>query len=302
MTPYQGYQGYRRPRGESGFRVGKLLLIVVAVVLIYLIARAIFGGGKENNLNQLVNETSQDETNSGINATNLNAVNAVNANGANVNTQSTSTPAGERSTTFENCSNVYSRGSGERKEMTLTFNVGTTREGEIDAVIQALRAGNTPAAFFATGDVASENAELVQKISSAGFPIYNYGNSLIRFTDLPESGIQEQLTEADERITAVAGATSKPFFRPPFGSIDDVVLETVTGEGYCPVTWTVDALDWDSESTAASSRERVLSKAANGAIVLMQAGNSITAEILPDLIITLTQQGYSLVSLDTLLK
>ncbi|MFC1687830.1 polysaccharide deacetylase family protein [Patescibacteria group bacterium] len=301
MATYQGYQRYRKQREDAGFRIGKVILIVIVFILIYLIARAIFGGGKDNNLANLVNEeeTNTTDTTEELSNTNEEADGSSNAN-TNTNENTNSADIARSTSPLDNCTATYSRGASDRKEMALTFNVGTTKEGAIDGVLEALKNSNTPGSFFATGDVATDNAELIQKISSAGFPIYNYGNSLVNFTDLPESGIVEQLNNANESVSAVTGTTTQPYFRPPFGAIDDDVLSVVAAEGYCPVTWTVDALDWDSDSTAASSKARVLDKASNGAIVLMQAGNSVTSDILPDVILSLTAEGYSFVTLDRL--
>lgn len=299
MSNYQGYQRYKKPREEAGFRIGKVVLIVIIFLFIYLIARAIFGGGKNNNLANLVNDEVANTTDTAEEVSNTNE--DVNSNiNTNTNANTNSADITRSTSPLENCTATYSRGASDRKEVALTFNVGTTKEGTIDAVLAALKNSHTPGSFFATGDVATNNSELIQKISSAGFPVYNYGNSLVNFTDLPESGIIEQLDNANESVSAVTGTTTQPYFRPPFGAIDDDVLSVVAAEGYCSVTWTVDALDWSSESTAASSKARVLDKASNGAIILMQAGNSVTSDILPDVISSLTADGYSFVTLDRL--
>lgn len=300
MASYQNYQRYRHQREGAGFRYGKVFLIIIALVLIYLIARAIFGGGaKVDNTNT---ESNTVGTNAAITNTMVNGnanINAANTNGVTNSATNTSASAAGFSVK-DDCASALSRGGTGTKAMSLTFNVGTTKEGEIDKVLSTLSGSGTPAAFFVTGDVASASAELVKKISQAGFPVYNFGNSLVNFTDLPETGVSEQLTKADAAIVAATGKSSKPFFRPPYGSVDADVTAAAQADGFCPVTWTVDALDWSSDSTAASSKERVLSKAANGAIVLMQAANSITAEILPGVITELKAKGYNLVDLPTL--
>jgi len=299
MATYQQYRRYRKEPADPRLRVGKVVLILVAFVFIYLISRAIFGGGSETDTNTPVNEAATN-----ISGTSNENTNGVNTNGTisnSVNATNTAVSAsGKIFSVADACTGALSRGKSSEKNIALTFNVGTTKEGSIEAVLTALTNAGVPAAFFITGDVATGNAELVTKISSAGFPIYNFGNSLVHFTDLPEDGITEQLTEAETSISAVTNKSTKPFFRPPYGSVDADVVAASKAAGWCPVTWTVDALDWSSESTATSSQERVLSKAANGAIILMQGGNSITAEILAPVIAGLKSQGYTLVDLPAL--
>ncbi|MDP2684662.1 MAG: polysaccharide deacetylase family protein, partial [bacterium] len=216
---------------------------------------------------------------------------------ANVNVDSSVAAAFD----ISSCDRVYSRGSAGEKEVTLTFNVGTTKEGDIDKLLIALKDSGTTADFFARGDVAEENSGLIKKISEAGFPVYNLSYDHPRFNGLSESGMIEQLAEAESLISQITGKSTKPFFRPPYGEADDTVVNAVTAAGYCPVTWTVDALDWSTDYTAEASKERVISNVSNGAIILMQAANSTTATIVPQIITELKESGYTFVNLSNLL-
>jgi len=295
MANYQQYQKYRLQPESKGFKFGKMLVILVIIFVIYLIGKAIFGGSgeiesilpAENTSTEVVNEVTNENANSNVNAE------------EESNTNTNIATAG--SFDLENCTKVYSRGASDKKQVGLTFNVGTAKEGEIQKVLDTLTNTNTAADFFVRGDVAENNPDLINKISNADFPIYNLSYNHPHFTDLPESGITEQLSKAESAISQRTNKTTKPFFRPPYGEADEDVLAAVTAAGYCPVTWTIDAMDWSTAYTAEQSKERVLSNATNGAIVLMQAGNSTTAEILPSVISQLKEQGYNIVHLDTLL-
>lgn len=291
MADLRQYQKYRLERKEPGSRLGKILVIIAILIVLYLIGRAIFGGGsKEINTNILTNNVNAIEN---INV-NLNKNENINAN-LNVNAVAT----GKFS--LEKCTQTYSRGK-DKKQIALTFNVGTAKEGEIQKVLNALNAQKVSTSFFARGDVAEQNPDLINKIDKAGFPIYNMSYNYPHFTDLPESGMREQLKKADIAISQRTEKTTKPFFRPPFGEIDEDIFKIVKEEGYCPITWTVDAMDWSKEMTADDSYNRVISKATNGSIILMQAANSVTAEIVPRLISDLSAKGYSFVGLSDLLS
>jgi len=303
MPQYQQYQKYRLQPEQKGFKYGKILVILAIIFVIYLIGRSLFGGDSEvetvlpaENSNKVVAEevvnanTNEEDANTNSNAND-------NAN-ANVNVDTTTADSFD----INNCTKVYSRGSTDEKRVSLTFNVGTVKEGDIQKVLNTLSDTGAAADFFARGDVAENNPDLINKISSAGFSIYNLSYNHPRFNDLPTSGMTEQLEKAEAAISQRTNKTTKPFFRPPYGEADEDVVTAVTSAGYCPVTWSVDAHDWSTEYTAEQSKERVLTNIGNGSIVLMQAANATTAEILSDVISQLKSQGYEIVNLNTLLK
>jgi len=305
MANYQQYQKYKRQPEGSGFKLGKILMILAIIVVLYLIGRVIFGGstdevtttGPEINANTEVDTDANENANTNPDE-NENSNSNTNSN-SNSNQNTNTAVAG--SFDVNNCTQVYSRGV-DKAQIALTFNVGTATEGKIQELLNSLKDKGVTASFFARGDVAEENPDIIKKIDNNNFPIYNLSYSHPYFTDLPESGIIEQLQNADSAITQRTNKTSKPFFRPPYGDIDADVVSVVTAEGYCPVTWTVDAMDWSTEMSASDSKERVLSGVTNGAIILMQASNSITAEIISEVVTDFQNKGYSIVSLEDLLS
>ncbi|MFA5051505.1 MAG: polysaccharide deacetylase family protein [Patescibacteria group bacterium] len=305
MANYQHYQRYRPQGGRSRFNWTRIALIVGILFVVFLIGRAIFSKQPTPTLtlpgdNSAVAESGVD-TNINSMLTNADAntnveENANANNNANVNVASSSS-----SFSVADCTKVISRASTDQKQIALTFNVGTVKEGEIDRLLAALKAGAVPADFFVRGDVAETNAVMVKKVSDAGFSVYNLSYSYPHFNDLPAPSVAEQLTKADQAIGQVTGTSTKPFFRPPYGEADADVLAAVTEAGYCPVTWTVDALDWSSDYTAEQSKDRVLQSAVPGGIVLMQASNATTADIISDVITQLKNSGFTIVNLETLL-
>ncbi|XOU93966.1 MAG: polysaccharide deacetylase family protein [Candidatus Kerfeldbacteria bacterium] len=303
MPGYQSYQKYHNKPKASGFKYVKILVILAIIFVVYLILKSLFGGNNEvtliypeQNIPEFTEVVQNTNTNSNTNENKNSNENSNSNKNVNINTASAD------SFDLESCDSVYSRGSTSEKNVSLTFNVGTTKEGDIQKVLDSLTSSNVEADFFARGDVAEENSELINKINDAGFSVYNLSYNHPHFNDLPTSGIVEQLTKTESAISSLTSKTTKPFFRPPYGEADEDVVTTIVAEGYCPITWSVDALDWSSDYSPAESKERVLSKISNGSIVLMQAANSTTAQILPELITELKDLGYGIVSLDKLLK
>ncbi len=308
MANYQQYQRFR-PRGEKpAFNWTRIAIIVGILFVVFLIGRSIFSKQPAPTLT-LPNDNSDlvsVDTNANTNSADSNSNSNINSNAnSNVNSNTNTNvniAASSINFSLDTCTKVISRGKTESKQVALTFNVGTSKEGQIQGLLDNLKSANVSAEFFAKGSVAESNSAMIKKISDAGFAVYNFGYSVSSFSDLPASGVAEQLSKADQAIGSVTGKSTKPFFRPPDGAADSDVVSAAKTSGYCPVTWTVDAMDWSSDYTAAQSKERILSNLVPGAIVLMQASNSITAEIIPDLVSQLKSQGYNVVNLETLLK
>jgi len=307
MQGYQKYQKYQKSSNFKGNKALKYTVFIAIGVVVFFILKALFGTSTEvtikypDDLNPTVEtETTTEGENSNENINNANDNSNSNENSntnINVNVDSSVAEAFD----ISNCDRVYSRGSASAKEVTLTFNVGTTKEGDIDKLLTSLKDSGTTADFFARGDVAEENRDLIKKISNAGFPVYNLSYDHQRFNSLSADSIAEQLADAESAISQTTGKSTKPFFRPPYGEANDAVVSAVTEEGYCPITWTVDALDWSTDYTDEASKERVISNISNGAIILMQAANSTTATIVPQIITELKESGYSFVNLTDLL-
>ncbi|MFZ6036387.1 MAG: polysaccharide deacetylase family protein [Patescibacteria group bacterium] len=304
MPPYPRYSQYHQTprRDAAGFRFGKYGIIIGVVGVLYFIIRALIGGPGDPALVDGTNQPIVPDTNTAAPATTESNVNAAVNENVNTNTNSSSnvnTAAETASIAPDECDQVFSRGDTNEKRVTLTFNVGTTKSGEITSVLQSLKSAGVTADFFARGDVAESNPDMIRQISDAGFPVYNLTYNHTRATDLSAEELTDELAQAQEAISAQATQGSKPFFRPPYGAADEAVVSTAAADGYCTVTWTVDALDWSSDYTPEQSRERVIDAIGNGAIILMQASNATTAEIVPELIRQIQDQGYAFVDLHT---
>jgi len=173
----------------------------------------------------------------------------------------------------------------------LTFDAGAAAEPGW-SILQTLRQHDVRCTFFLTGRFAQRNPELVKAIAAAGHEIGNHTFSHPDLRGLSDDAIREELRRGEEAIAAVSGVSTKPWFRPPFGSRDRRVLEVAAGEGYRCVYWTVDS--WDSFKkgiTAEEIRERVLGRVGPGDVVLFHIGSRATADALPEILDVLKRRG-----------
>ena len=121
------------------------------------------------------------------------------------------------------------------------------------------------------------------------------------FKTLTAAQMADQRTRTEAALLPVVGST-KPWFRPPFGSWDTAVRAGVGAAGWqFMVTWDVDMIDWrplvDGGPTAADMKAKLLAKAQGGSIVLMHLGGYNTLEALPGILAACQTLGLQPVTL-----
>lgn len=188
--------------------------------------------------------------------------------------------------------------SGKGDIIVLTFD-GGGGDASARKILDVLTNRKITGTFFLTGKWIIDNPELTRDIVNEGHDVYNHTFSHPHLTELDDYGITKELDDMDRELIAIAGTSSRPFYRPPFGSMNKRVNETAAENGYRPVFWTFDAMDWmESEGeTESSVKYRILSNLQPGAIILMHVGDNITGNILDNLINEIQSKGYRLVSL-----
>lgn len=143
---------------------------------------------------------------------------------------------------------TINRGHWTGRQVMFTFDA---RESDLGAaeVLDKLRYYRVPAAFFITGQFVEQHPELTRRIAAEGHEVYNhsYSNPLLRHA--PEARIVEQLRRTEAAIVRATGRSSKPFFRPAYGEVDENLRRVAFREGYRVVRWTVSTDDWKNELT-----------------------------------------------------
>jgi peptidoglycan/xylan/chitin deacetylase (PgdA/CDA1 family) len=203
------------------------------------------------------------------------------------------------------------RGIRGRHQIALTFDAG----GEDDSfgdLISNLKAANAAATFFMTGEFARAYPAFVKQIEAQHYPIHNHSWSHPEFTKISDSHMEEELGKTDELIHQITGKTTRPYWRPPFGDRNKRVLARTGTFGFQAIYWTLDSLDSvGNKKDSDFIVRRVLNPPQakgnpaaylDGAIVLMHVGETGTAHALPEIIRQLRQMGFTLVTVDDILK
>jgi peptidoglycan/xylan/chitin deacetylase (PgdA/CDA1 family) len=205
---------------------------------------------------------------------------------------------------------VVSYGPRGSNQVALTFDMGGRLDPAVD-IVTWLVDHHVHATFFPTGKAGSTTTEgqAVLALTAAHPELFDVGNHSWDhpdFTTLTAAQMAEQLTSTETAVAPAVGQTTKPWFRPPFGALNQAVQAGVGAAGWSYlVMWDVDTIDWkataDGGPTAADIATRVLSKAQGGSIVLMHLGGWHTLEALPDILAGLQAKGLQPVTLAEML-
>lgn len=200
------------------------------------------------------------------------------------------------------------QGPAECNTVALTFDAGVDR-GYAELILDILRENSVPASFGMTGAWAQHSPDLIRRMADEGHELVNHTWDHSSFTGLSSRArplsVGErrlQLDWTDELLLGLTGRSSRPFFRPPYGDMNEGVLKDVGDAGYdYTVMWTVDSFGWNY-LPAAGIVDRCLSRAEPGAIYIFHVGaQSEDALALGQIIEGLRARGLGFVTVSDLL-
>ncbi len=207
----------------------------------------------------------------------------------------------------------------------LTFDMGGRMEPAVD-IMNFLVANGVCATIFATGIMSNTaQGQQVLAIIRAHPELFEIANHTMYHCDLARGGggspstgpcaggpftadrIRKELTDAEGILAAGTGQTPQPYWRPPYGSLSQGVLDAAASVGYTKTfMWDIDTIDWkpiaDGGPTAEQIASKVIGNAVNGSNVLFHLGGYETLQSLELIVPGLRDRGFSVTSLSDLLK
>ena len=184
----------------------------------------------------------------------------------------------------------------------LTFDMGggLTRASDL---VAWLIDNNVPATIFPTGRIGTTTAEgrRLLKVFAAHRDLLDVGNHSWDhpdFSTLDPAQISTQLARTEAAVKPLAGSSTKPLFRPPYGRAPDAVKAAVGAAGWTlDITWDTVTTDYLSPSqggpTADEIVQQVLSKVRPGSIVIMHIDGVHTLDALPAIVAGLRAMGLT---------
>lgn len=169
-----------------------------------------------------------------------------------------------------------------------------------ERILAVLRENDVKATFFLTNIWLEDYPEMAKKIAAEGHEIAMHSVSHPHMSQLSEQQIIEELAGNAQLITEVTGY-HPTLFRFPFGEYDDQSMRVVRGQGYYPIQWSIDSLDWMEDKTADDIIDRVTLGLHPGAIILCHNNGTHTAEAIAAILPYAKEQGYEFVPVGELI-
>jgi peptidoglycan/xylan/chitin deacetylase (PgdA/CDA1 family) len=207
----------------------------------------------------------------------------------------------------------------------LTFDMGGRMDPAVE-IMNFLIANKVCATIFATGVMSNTaQGQQVMAIIKAHPELFEIANHTMFHCDLVRGGggspttapcaggpfsadrIRKELADAEAILRAGTGQNPQPYWRPPYGSISDAVINAAASAGYTKTfMWDVDTIDWKPISNGGPSAEQIAAKvignSVNGSNVLFHLGGYETLDGLHLIVPGLRDRGFTLTSLSDLLN
>lgn len=178
----------------------------------------------------------------------------------------------------------------QEKVISLSFDAAWGNE-DTQQLIDILDKYNIKATFFVVGDWVDKYPESVKALSDAGHEIMNHSDSHPDMIKLSIEDMKKEISTCNEKIAKITGK-SPTLFRPPYGSYNNQLIETLTElDMYC-IQWDVDSLDWKDPSVDQLVKN-VTTRVKNGSICLFHNAAKNTPDALPQIIEALIADGYT---------
>lgn len=189
------------------------------------------------------------------------------------------------------------RGPAGSRKVALTFDDGP--DWMTERYLDLLDELGVRATFFLIGKQVAAQPQLTRAYLRRGHELLGHGYTHRRFPALSDAALSEELRQTAALLPPSIGGTQ--LVRPPKGSLDARSLLRLQREGFTPVMWSMDSLDYKlSDADAVLARLR-REPPGGGEILLLHEGQSWTLEALPGLVQLLRARGLEPVTLSELL-
>jgi len=185
-----------------------------------------------------------------------------------------------------------------RPMIALTFDDGPGPH--TDRILDVLERYGARATFFVVGYHVEKWQDTIRRTIRLGSEVANHTWNHPGLTSISNHRIRQELQTTSAIIEQVIGFPPPPFFRPPFGLVDQRVANVSAELGYAVITWTLDTRDWEVRN-ADSVYNIIMQAAKEGCIVLMHDTHATTAAAMERVIPALIARGYRLVTVSELL-
>lgn len=184
----------------------------------------------------------------------------------------------------------------DKKLVALTFDDGP-HQVLTPRLLSILKEKDVKATFFMLGSRVVRDMETTKRVADAGHSIGSHAFTHLNLVNMSASQAIEELNQTQEAIKQATGKTPT-LMRPPYGAYNDVVVDHANA---AIIMWSVDPMDWKYRDSAIV-KKNVLDSVKDGSIVLLHDIHATSVDAVTEIIDSLHEQGYTLVTVDTLLE
>lgn len=201
-----------------------------------------------------------------------------------------------------------------KKKIAITFDDGP-HSLHTHKILDLLERYDAKATFFVLGNMLASNTkdELARAIS-LGCEIGNHSYDHESLTTLSDLQVIEEIVSTNNKIKEYSGTNYEcKLYRPPYGSIDRDVMETLYDNGtqMHAILWSSDSRDWEYKTKYLNgqiSRDQaiegafrtIVNETSEGTVILMHDIHEITPDILALVLEKYTSEGYEFVTVSEL--
>jgi peptidoglycan/xylan/chitin deacetylase (PgdA/CDA1 family) len=128
------------------------------------------------------------------------------------------------------------------REVALTFDDGPN-DAATPNLLDVLARHGARATFFAMGDFARVQPELVRRTVAEGHLLGNHTMTHPKLSIASAERVRSELADCNALLEDITGEAIR-YFRPPFGARRPYVLRAARELGLTPVMWNVTGYDW----------------------------------------------------------
>ncbi|MCD7873205.1 MAG: polysaccharide deacetylase family protein [Clostridiales bacterium] len=181
----------------------------------------------------------------------------------------------------------------DEKNICLTFDEGY-ENGYTAQILDTLKEKNVKAIFFCTYDYVKDNPELVRRMIDEGHIVGNHSYTHYNMTEVDLQTASDEITMLHDYMAQMFQYDMK-YFRFPEGVFSEQTIALAAELGYRSVFWSFAYADWDRDNPPDETEafKKITSSTHNGEIMLLHAVSKTNADILPDVIDDIKNQGYN---------
>lgn len=186
----------------------------------------------------------------------------------------------------------------EEKKIAFTMNCAWSAD-DIDEILETLRSNEVKITFFVVGEWVDKNPEAVKRIYEEGHEIGNHSNTHPHVNNLTYEQNLDEIKKCSEKIEQLTGQKTI-LYRTPYGEYNDNVIKVSSENGYYPIQWSKDTLDYQA-LTGEQMWKRIEENLQNGDIILSHNGTAHTSDSLDMIIKNIKEKGFEIVKVSDLI-